>query len=261
MKPLPILSVCDILAKNQSGTGGKRMRKVLIAHGSEELTNALAQMMGGIFDVTTCTDGITALERIRNVQPDALILDLMLPFKDGLSILEEAAPLLPSVILGFVNERSHYVVTRAHTHGIGYIMLDPSEPRAIVVRLMDMIACSDIPLKPYQEPQSEVTNLLLRLGLTPGKDGFTQLRVGIPLYIKDPFQRLTKELYPAIAQLCEYNSGLQVEHSIRTVIQDAWVKRDEALWSKLFPGCEKAPTNRLFISRIAAALQDGNIID
>lgn len=261
MKPLPILPVCDILAKNQSGIGGKRMRKVLIAHGSEELTNTLAQMLGGLFDVTTCTDGLTALEYIREIRPDAMILDLMLPFKDGITILEDAAPLLPAVILGFVNERSHYVVTRAHTHGIGYIMLDPSEPRAIVVRLMDMIACSDTPPTPYQEPQSEVTNLLLRLGLAPGKDGFTQLRVGIPLYIKDPFQRLTKELYPTIAQLCGYNSGLQVEHSIRTVIHEAWVTRDEALWSNLFPSCEKAPANRLFISRIAAVLQDGNKID
>lgn len=237
------------------------MRKVLIAHSSEELTNTLAQMLGGTFDVTTCTDGLTTLEYIWKIRPDAMVLDLMLPFKDGITILEDAGPILPSVILGMVNERSRYVLLSAHSHGIGYIMLDPSEPRAIVVRLLDMIACSDMPPQPYTEPQSDVANLLIRLGLPPGKDGFTQLRVGIPLYIQDPLQRLSKELYPAIARLCKYNSGLQVEHSIRTVIQDAWAKRDTALWGKLFPRCTKPPTNRLFISRIAAALQENTKID
>lgn len=237
------------------------MRKALIAHGSEELTIALAKMLGGIFDVTTCTDGITALELLREIQPYALILDLMLPYKDGLTVLEEAAPVHPAVVLGVVRDRSYYVIASATAHGIGYVMLDPCDARTIIVRLMDMISCIDIPSKPYGEPQSEVTRLLLRLGLSPDADGFKQLQVGIPLFLKDPLQRLSKELYPAIAQLCSYNSGQQVEHSIRMAVQGAWTKRDIELWSKMFPRCTKAPSNRLFISRIAAALQEDNTIE
>ncbi|MBQ2786281.1 MAG: hypothetical protein IJF02_07240 [Oscillospiraceae bacterium] len=237
------------------------MRKVLIAHGSEELTSALAKMLGGIFEVSTCTDGITALELIRKIQPYALILDLMLPFKDGLTILEEAAPVHSSVILGVIRDRSNYVISSAAAHGIGYVMLDPCDTRAIVIRLMDMISCIDIQSKPYGEPQSEVTKLLLHLGLSPDADGFKQLQVGIPLFLKDPLQRLSKELYPSIAQLCSYNSGQQVEHSIRMTIHTAWSKRDIGLWIKMFPRCTKAPSNRLFISRIAAALQEGDATD
>lgn len=237
------------------------MRKALIAHGSEELTNALAEMLGGVFEVATCTDGITALELIRKIQPYALILDLMLPFKDGLTVLEEADPIHPTVVLGIVSDRSYYVISSATAHGIGYVMLDPCDARTIIVRLMDMISCIDIPSKPYGEPQSEVTRLLLRLGLSPDADGFKQLQVGIPLFLKDPLQRLSKELYPAVAQLCGYNSGLQVEHSIRTTIQAAWSKNNTELWSKMFPRCTKAPTNRLFISRIAAALQAENTME
>ena len=237
------------------------MRKALIAHGSEELTNALAKMLGGIFEVTTCTDGISALDLIQKIQPYALVLDLMLPFKDGLTILEEVAPVHPAVVLGIVRDRSNYVVSSATAHGIGYVMLDPCDTRAIVVRLMDMISCIDIPSKPYGEPQSEVTKLLLRLGLSPDADGFKQLQVGIPLFLKDPLQRLSKELYPSVAQFCSYNSGQQVEHSIRVAIQSAWTKRDIDLWCKMFPRCTKAPSNRLFISRIAAALQENNTIE
>ena len=237
------------------------MQKVLIAHGSEELTIALAKMLGGIYDVTTCTDGISALELIRKNQPYALILDLMLPFKDGLTILEEAEPIHPTVILGIVRDRSQYVISSAAAHGIDYVMLDPCDTRTIVIRLMDMISCIDIPSKPYGEPRSEVTRLLLSLNLSPDSDGFKQLQIGIPLFLKDPLQRLSKELYPTIAQLCGYNSGLQVEHSIRMTIQAAWVARDIDLWSKMFPRSIKAPTNRLFISRIAAALQEENFIN
>ena len=237
------------------------MQKAVIAHGSEELTSTLAKMLGGFFDVTTCNDGSTALKLIRDIQPYALILDLMLPYKDGLTILEEAAPVRPSVILGIVRDRSHYVISSAAAHGISYVMLEPCDICAIVVRLMDMISYVDIPPKQYGEPQSQVTKLLLRLSLSPDADGFKQLQVGIPLFLKDPLQRLSKELYPAIAQLCNYNSGQQVEHSIRMVIQSAWSKRNEELWSRMFPHCVKAPSNRLFISRIAVALQEGYIID
>ena len=237
------------------------MRNILIAHGSEEFTRTLAYMLGGIFEVTACTDGITALEQIKSVRPDVLILELMLPYKDGLTILDEVSPIRPEIILAIINERSHYVLTSARNHGIGYMMLNPCDARSVVVRLMDMIACVDLPSTPYNEPQSEVTRILLRLGFSPDADGFTQLCVGIPLFVKDPLQRLTKELYPVIARLCYYNSGLQVEHSIRTAIQNAWAQRNKELWSKLFPRCTKAPTNRLFISRITAALMEGYQID
>ena len=237
------------------------MRKILIAHGSEELTSVLSEMLCGIFEVTTCTDGISASELLFQLQPYAMILELMLPYKDGLTVLEETSSVRPTVVLGIVRDRSNYILASARSHGIGYVMLDPSDARAIIVRLMDMISCEEIPSKAYAEPQSEVTRLLLRLDLPPNSDGFKQLQVGIPLFLKDPLQRLSKELYPAIAQLCGYNSGLQVEHSIRTAIQSAWATRDTELWSKMFPGCVKAPTNRLFISRIVAALQAGSIIE
>ncbi len=230
------------------------MRKVLIALSSEELADTLAQMLGGSFEVTSCNDGATALQHLRNIQPYIMILDLMLPYKDGLTLLEDAMPIRPAVILGIVAERSNYIITRAESHGIGYLMLEPCEARAVVVRMMDMIACADLPPKVYTEPESEVTKLLLRLGFCSGLDGYTQLRVGIPLYLQDPVQRLSKELYPAIARLCRYNGGQQVEHSIRTAIQSAWETGNKPLWKSLFPNSTKAPTNRVFISRIAAEM-------
>lgn len=230
------------------------MRKVLIAHGSEELSHTLALMLGGKFDVFSCNDGNTALECLNNFQPEILILDFMLPYKDGLTVLELASPFRPPIILGTVRYRSHYILRSAEAHGVGYIMLEPCEARNIVVRLMDMIVCSALPPQNYEEPQSEVTRQLLRLGLRSGLDGFTQLRVGIPLFAQDSAQRLSKELYPAIARLCGYDNPLQVEHSIRSAIQIAWSERDPEIWNEFFPNHVKPPSNKLFISRLATAM-------
>ncbi len=231
------------------------MRKVLIAHGSEELTNSLAQMLVGKFDTICCTDGNAALDCIARFRPEILILDLMLPYIDGFSVLEQAHEFLPSIILGIARNRSCYVLQSAAVHSIGYVMLEPCEAKSVVIRLMDMVACADLPTQNIKEPQSEITQLLLGLGLRPSLDGFSQLQVALPLFLQDTAQRLSKELYPAVARLCGCNSGVQVEHSIRTAIRSAWCERDITVWEYYFPHCLKAPTNKEFIARLAAALQ------
>ena len=89
-------------------------------------------------------------------------------------------------------------------------------------------------------------------------DGTKYLLIGIPLFAKDLNQRMIKELYPAIAQLCGNHSVDQVEHAIRDAIRQAWNTRDESVWRAYFPrgGChtEKCPTSKLFISRLALEL-------
>ena len=41
------------------------------------------------YQVETAGDGETALERLRTLRPDLVTLDVMLPRKDGFSVLEE----------------------------------------------------------------------------------------------------------------------------------------------------------------------------
>ncbi len=231
------------------------MRKALIAHSSEELANALSQMLCSLFDVTTCADGLTALELLKTLQPQILILDLMLPLKDGLSLLADAAPVQPEIILGIISERNNHILCSAQEHGIGGLFLDPCDTCAVVDRLMSLLEADNQPHAQQSRLESEAANLLLKFGLKPGLDGFHQLQAGIPIYMQNSGQRLSKELYPAIAQLCGNDSGLQVEHSIRTAIHCAWNNRDISLWNEYFPGWKKAPTNRVFLSRMAAALK------
>ena len=234
------------------------MQKLLIAHHSEELINALNEMLSVRFHVITCTDGQTALELLLSEKPDILILDLMLPLKDGFTLLEDAYPCIPPVILATTGHNSVYVRQTAATKGIGYVMMTPCEARSVVLRLMDLMKCPHISQSSLDDYQSETVEILLKLGIASERDGFSQLRAGIPLYAQDPAQRLSKELYPAIAKLCGYGSGQQVERSIRSAIEAGWNMRKDGIWESYFPpkkGTEyTCPSNKVFIARIASIL-------
>ena len=84
--------------------------------------------------------------------------------------------------------------------------------------------------------------------------GYSCVREGILLTIQNPDQRITKELYPAVAAICGGNA-LRVERAIRSAIESAWMNRDDRVWRMYFPpdatGQIPRPTNSEFISRLA----------
>ncbi len=67
------------------------MRKLLIADCSEDYRTALANALTDHYHVLCCRTGTEALDILRRENPDILVLDLMLPELDGLTLLERAA--------------------------------------------------------------------------------------------------------------------------------------------------------------------------
>lgn len=234
------------------------MRKALIAHSSEDLPALLTTFLGNKYDISVCHDGLTAQKLLTELQPDILVLDLMLPGKDGFSILEDILPFVPTVVLALTRQISHYTNCSAAMHGIGYVMLDPCDARCVATRLLDMIQCASLPPLIQSEPQSKAAEFLQELGIPSQMDGYTQLRAAIPLFALDTTQRLNKELYPDIAKLCGFGSGKLVEHSIRIAIQAGWKKRNISIWSSYFSPDETGdipcPSNKVFISHLAERL-------
>lgn len=63
------------------------MAKVLIVEDQQSLANQLADKLRGEgFSVSTSADGEDGLEKIRSEHPDLIVLDIMLPKLDGLSL-------------------------------------------------------------------------------------------------------------------------------------------------------------------------------
>lgn len=228
------------------------MLKLLIADSSEPFTDALTEIFSSSFHIRCCADGDTALEMLLEYRPDLLIMNLQLPYKDGLTVLQEAA-FLPEHILVVSNYVGAYAHKSMLALGVTYVMISPSID-SVRVRVMDML-CQKKEPKQIADLRAAVATHLHILNFLTHMDGYQQLCEAIPLFYKDPHQRLTKELYPAVAEVCGSKDGRSVEHSIRKAIDAAWHIRNHTVWSKYFPlDNQQCPTNKEFISRIVQML-------
>jgi two-component system response regulator (stage 0 sporulation protein A) len=230
------------------------MYKLLIADSSESYTSALQAIFQKEFQLRICPDGETALEQLRDFRPDALIINLMLPYKDGLTVLQET-PHRPRVILAITPFMSAYVQKAAEELGVQYLTILPSV-NSLRVRLMDLVATT---IAPKEDLNAQAAVLLHSLNFTPHLDGYQQLCAAIPLYARNPGFRLCKELYPQVAEALQLSDPRTVEHSIRKAITSAWSHMDPVVWKKFFPvgeaGRLPCPTNKEFIARLAEFIE------
>ena len=229
--------------------------KMLIADSSEEFSDALADMVRGAYILRSCREGRETLAVLSSFKPDILVLDLMLPGLDGISILRQAAASgLQPMVLATSRYVSDYVVEAVTQLGVGYLMVKPCDVRATVARLGDLTQRLKQPLFSQPDPRTAVSNLLLTLGVPTKLRGYTYLREAILERMRDPNQSITKELYPTVAALC-CATAIQVERSIRSAVAAAWTRRDEQIWRLYFQpepdGILMRPTNAAFISRLA----------
>lgn len=231
------------------------MQKLLIADSSEIFTGALETALQVQFEITTCANGQILLDLLAEQRPDILVLNLMLPYKDGLTVLKQT-DYHPPVTLAITNHISAYIAQSVTALGVDYTLITPSVD-AVVSCLQDFIHQYSAP-NDALDIHAQVVHHLRLLGIPTHLDGYRQLCLALPEYAANPQQRLTKELYPAVAALCQCVDGRSVEHSIRKAIRSAWLHRDNAIWRKYFPmgsgGSIPCPTNKAFICRLAELL-------
>lgn len=233
--------------------------KLLIADGTEEFRLALQAALPGSYEILSCTGGKEALALLQTDAPDIMVLDLMLPELDGISLLQAAAAYgrMPIVLATtrFVND---YVLESLDQLNVAYLMVKPCDVQATVSRILDLSQRVHPRADGLREPQSQAADLLLRLNIPTKLKGFSYLREAIPLMVTDPSQSITKELYPEVARICG-SRATHVERSIRSAIESAWSIRNAVIWEQYFPsgsgGSPRRPTNAAFITRLADCLR------
>lgn len=230
-------------------------RKLLIADKSEEFRFALTAALQEAYEISQCGTGPETLSLLRSFRPDILVLDLMIPGLDGISLLHTAAEegICPAV-LATVSLPSKYIDEAATLLGISYLMVKPCNIRATAQRIREIHLPIHSPRAIPVDPRKTVSQLLLSLGFSTKLRGYAYAREAVLLLCKKPDQSMTKELYPAVAALCG-TSPQQVEHCIRTAIEKAWLHRNNALWAQYFlpapDGTVPKPSNAPFLSRLA----------
>lgn len=242
-----------VMYKNHRGEGN--MRKLLIADKSDEFRMALAELLQRDYHVKLCRDGRETLRMLQSFQPEVLVLDLMMPGMDGITLLQELAKTqLRPVILATTPFANDFVLERVGQLGVGYVMLKPCDAAAVSNRLADLTGKAELFVVTLPDSRTEATNMLRDLNVPTKLKGFSCLREALLLMMEDPDQSVTKELYPAVAEIFGGN-GYQVERAIRSAIWAAWERRDDAQWQRYFPpgpdGTVPRPTNAAFISCLA----------
>lgn len=235
------------------------MLKVLIADGAEEFCHCLAESLQGQYMIRTSHEGKHTLELLGSFAPDLLVLDLMLPGLDGVTLLQQAyeSGKCP-VVLAITRYVNDYIIGAVQRFGVEYVMVKPCDMRALVMRIGDLLSpvCRDGAAAP--DERSTASEILISLGIATNRNGYFCLQEALIRYMRDPLQAVTKELYPAVAAVCGGN-GEQVERSIRIAIEAAWKRRNDSVWCRYFhadaDGNIRKPTNSAFISRLAAHIK------
>ena len=202
---------------------------VLLADPGEQYRAAYSKAIGQETDmelVAQTDNGLRAEELITKFQPDVVVLDLVLPNLDGLSLLTH---------LRAKNASSRVIVTSAICNdqvlmecaelGTTYFMQKPFDPPLLVQRIK----------------------------------GYQYLREAILLTIDDMdiINSVTKVLYPEVAR--KFNTTpSRVERAIRHAIEVAWDRGDIETLQKFFgytvSNIKGKPTNSEFIAMIADCL-------
>lgn len=70
--------------------GDNNFMKILVVDDDREIRNSLRRSLGfNGYDVSVAEDGVQAIEQVRSVAPDLIVLDVMMPNKDGFEVCRE----------------------------------------------------------------------------------------------------------------------------------------------------------------------------
>ena len=186
--------------------------------------------------VAAVADGAAIAEAVREHMPDILVMDIIMPHKDGFTVLEELSSLdeaiRPKIIVLSGLSRDDFIM-RAIRLGAGYYMVKPFDMNVLYSRIVEMTADNSAIMEvSAAEPASggetvdeQITNLFLTLGIPAHIKGYQYLREAVRMVIddRDVINRITKELYPGIAKKFG-TSASKVERAMRHAIEVAWTR-------------------------------------
>ncbi len=212
-----------------------------------------------------CYNGLDGIEAIVNKEDeyDLILLDLIMPKKDGMYVLEELKK--KGINKNIIVESSYNtpeVIRKVSEYGVNYYILKPFELTDLESRILDVFKIQDnasVNLV-HNNLQISITKMLHELGMPSHIKGYQYIREGICMIYDNPdmIGGITKELYPDLATKFDTTVS-RVERAIRHAIEVSWNRGDWDLMEEVFGhsvDIDKAkPTNSEFIVTIADKLR------
>ena len=206
--------------------------------------------------VGSSSDGEEVVNSVIKLQPDVLVMEVMLSKLDGFAVFEKIKVLkekTPKVI--FISSLSHSgFVTKALQMGASYFMIKPINAENLESRINEIL--SNSLSQENRQLDEKISNIFISIGIPAHIKGYQFLREAVKLAVEEPeiISSITKKLYPTIAERFETSSS-KVERGMRHAIEVAWNRGkieniNNIFGLKIYNRNEK-PTNGELIALIA----------
>lgn len=248
----------------------KNTIKVLVVDDNENITTKIKEQFSShaVIDVVkVITNGQEALDYIiKNKNSyDLLIMDIILPELDGLTILEKMKEnnIRKNIII-LTSYKKEYTINMTNNYGVNYYMLKPFSILALETRILELANKENTKVSVLNDKERElhvaISKILHQLGIPSHIKGYNYIRESVFLFYKssDNYGGITKEIYPEVA-IKFSTTASRVERAIRHAIEVSWNRGDYDLMEEIFGNSvafERAkPTNAEFIATIADRLR------
>ena len=250
---------------------------VAIAEDNPQMLHYLNDMLeeNGFRVVGKADNGVDAYDMIVQTEPDLVLMDVIMPRLDGISVMEKirkerTGRKMPSFIM-VTAAGSDQVTLDAFRLGASYFIMKPFQKELILDKIRRVCIGSDKTAHPEngkvipfmgrseyirQNLENDVTRLLHEIGIPAHIKGYQYLRDAIAIsgVEEEIMISVTKVLYPAIAKRHNTTSS-RVERAIRHAIEVAWTRGRLDTIHELFgytiSNGKGKPTNSEFIALIS----------
>ena len=259
---------------------------VVIVDDNPMILNTLDEVISseaGLSVIGRADNGKDAIDMIKDTQPDVVLLDLVMPQMDGITVVEnikKKTSMLKNpafIILSAVG--GEQMTEEAFQAGANYFLMKPFDKDILVnkIRRIGKRPVRPVPGKVLEAPlkaatpeeaamnreeymkehlETDITKMLHELGIPAHIKGYQYLRDAISMVVRDRemMEAVTKILYPEIAKR-NGTTARRAERAIRHALEVAWDRGDVDTLNSYFGytihNLRGKPTNSEFIAMIA----------
>lgn len=256
--------------------------KVLIADDSNVFQRNVAELIETQPDmevVALASDGEEAMRMILEKKPDIALVDLLMPLRDGLGVLEEMQSknikYTSCILISAIGMDS--IAIKAMALGAQYYIVKPYRSEFLLGRIRQiyqekvdsMLISNELEKVEYldqehfhepqenKSPEQMISHLLTQMNVSASIKGYYYLRNAILMVWKDQdaIIGITKRMYPDVAKDF-HTTPNKVERAIRHAIESAWKRGGERIYSQIVDiECLERPTNGQFIATVSEYLR------
>ena len=209
-------------------------------------------------------DGLEGFKKLEKSICDVVILDLIMPNKDGLYVLEQMKKNnINKKVIVATSYNTQEVIREVSDYGVNYYILKPFDFTDLEKRILDLANkkknSKNIDLH-HNNIQISITKILHQLGIPSHIKGYQYIRDGVSMIFENPnmIGGITKELYPELASKFDTTVS-RVERAIRHAIEVSWNRGNWDLMEEIFGNSvdidRAKPTNSEFIVTVADKLR------